>query len=73
MVKKPSLNEGDTIEHSLTVETVIGGQKIWIKTGATTTVRTGESPSGASKRLANFVSRRTSQQVQEIRNAGKSE
>lgn len=66
MVKTPSLDEGDTIEHSLTVEANVKGNKIWLKTGATTKVRTGETPSGASKRLANFVSRRTSQQLKEI-------
>lgn len=71
MVKTPSLDEGDTIEHSITVETVIGGQKLWLKTGGTTKVRTGEKPSSASKRLANFVSRRTSQQLTELRNVNK--
>lgn len=71
MVKTSSLDEGDTIEHSLTVETNVMGNKIWLKTGATTKVRTGETPSGASKRLANFVSRRTSQQLQELRDTNK--
>ncbi len=67
MVKTPSLDSGDSIEHSITVETSIGGQKLWLKTGATTSVREGETPSGASKRLAHFIQRRTSALVQEIK------
>jgi len=71
MSRTPTLSAGDKVEHSLTVEININGQKIWSKFGATTEVRAGETASTTANRLANFVEKRVQQQIIEIRENNK--
>lgn len=65
-MRTPTLDEGDTVEQSLTVEVNANGNKYWIKTGATGKVRSGETASSTSKRLLNFVTQRTIKAIREI-------
>jgi hypothetical protein len=68
--KAPSprlLDEGDTIEFSLSQELPYPkGASTWVKAGATTQVRPGESNIAAKKRLVRFVEDMLEQRVQAI-------
>ena len=65
-MRTPTLDTGDTVEHSITVEVSHNGNKYWVKTGTTGKVREGETASTTSKRLLNYVTKRTMAAIKEI-------
>lgn len=66
MARKADLDVGDAIEFSETVHiNPSKGVEVWIKTGASSNVRPGESGSKALDRVAKFVERKLNAQVDE--------
>ncbi len=51
------LSPGDGVMFSVTHEVTVDGEKSWVKYGATTSVRTGETPQEAFNRLSANVNR----------------
>lgn len=50
------LDEGDMVMTTVTHEVTIDGEKSWIKHGASTKVRSGETAAQARDRLSRYVS-----------------
>lgn len=69
-VRRPAtqstLFPGDLIEYSLTAEVKHRGSSWWTKSGATTTIREGESELQARKRLASSVTSALEDAIAEI-------
>lgn len=66
--RPPKLSSGDPIEFSISQE-VPGDQRgtsTWIKAGATTTIRPGETADAAAERLADFVMAMLEHRISEL-------
>lgn len=62
------LDVGDTIEHSITVEYRHPRKgNYWVKCGATTTIRDGETPNDAKARLDDFVGLHIWERIEEVK------
>lgn len=64
MARKADLDVGDTVEfHETVYINPEKGVEVWIKTGAASTVRKGETGSSAMDRVSKFVERKIGKQV----------
>lgn len=64
------LDEGDTIEIGITVEVKHPRKgSIWVKSGASGTIRPGETPDDARDRIKDFVTQTADETVREYLDA----
>ena len=66
MARTPDLDPGDRVEFSETVYiNPKKGSEVWVKMGATSTVRKGETGGKALGRLKNFIEKKMAKEVDE--------
>lgn len=55
----------DSVEYGATLELTVGGNKVWLKLGGTTSVRESETPDEAMARLSDWVEKNLDAKMKE--------
>lgn len=64
--QKSHLDTGDLIEYSVSAQIRTGGAEMWLKMGASTTVRESESATKAMQRLTTWVEDQLAEKISEL-------